>query len=203
MNLHEVWRKLEVEKLEVDHPSPLNPWAAKSKHPIAKLKSAYKMTALFSLVFLILCVVLFFLIDQWVVQVGLLATNVSFLFGFVTNFSMFRKIDRGLPMDGNVRMALQNTYDYIRSNIRFQERTALFFYPLSGSAGFMVGTAITGADVWALLQLPAVYWSLLAFAVIITPVGWLSTRWMYKVSYGVCLAQLRDLIAELDQPVEE
>lgn len=203
MNLQEVWKKLEVEKLEVDHPSPLNPWAAKSKHPVAKLKTAFKIATLFTLTSLLLFVVLFFLFDQWVVKAGLLVTTAGFLLAFMTNFSTLRKIDQALPLDGNVKMALQNTYDFIRLNIRFQERTALLFYPVSAAAGFMIGTAIMGADVWIFLQQPVVHWSLLGFVVIITPVGWLSTRWMYKMSFGVCLAQLRDLIAELDQPTEE
>lgn len=203
MNLHEVWKKLEVEKLEVDRPSPFNPWATQSKHPVAKLKTAYKITMLFALLSLVLFAALFFVFDQWLVKVGLLVTTAGFLFAFITNFSMLAKIDKSLPLDGNVKMALQNTYDLIRLNIRFQERTALLFYPLSAAAGFMMGTAITGTDVWIFLQQPLAHWSLLGFVVIITPVGWLSTRWMYKVSYGVCLAQLRDLITELDQPAEE
>lgn len=199
MNLQEVWKKLEMEKLEVAQPSLLNPWATKSKHPVAKLKEAYKITTIFSVVFLAVFVVLLFLFDQWVVQVAIGATIVGYVFFFVTNFSMFRRIKTGLPLDGSVKSALQSTYDFITANIRFQERTALFIYPVAAAAGYVMGAAASGADAWEFIQKPVVLWLLLAFVIIATPLCWMLTRWMYKVSYGVCLAQLRALIEELEQ----
>jgi hypothetical protein len=198
MNLQEVWKKLEMEKLEVEKPSPLNPWAIKSKHPVAKLKEAYKITTIFALVFLVVFVALLFVFDQWVVKVGLLATIAGYIFFFVTNFSMFRKIKTELPLDGSVKVALQTTYEFITSNIRFQERTALFIYPVAGAAGYVMGAAIAGADTWEFVQKPIALWILLGFVIVATPLCWLLTRWLYKVSYGVCLAQLRSLIDELE-----
>lgn len=200
MNLQEVWKKLEVEKLEVTKPSPLNPWATKSKHPVAKLKEAYKISTLFALVFLVAFIVLFFVFDQWVVKIGLLATIAGYIFFFVTNFSMFRKIKTELLLEGSVKSALQSTYNFITDNIRFQERTALFIYPVAGAAGYVMGAAVAGADTWEFVQKPVVLWILLGFTVVATPLCWLLTRWLYKVSYGVCLAQLRSLIDELEQP---
>jgi hypothetical protein len=200
MNLQEVWKKLELEKLEVAQPSLLNPWATKSKHPVAKLKQAYQITTIFALVFLIAFFVLLFVFDQWVVKIGLLATIAGYIFFFVTNFSMYRKIKTELPLDGSVKQALQSTYEFITSNIRFQERTALFIYPVAAAAGYVMGAAMEGADAWEFVQKPIALWVLLGAVIISTPLGWLLTRWMYRVSYGVCLAQLRALINELEQP---
>ncbi|MBL7854593.1 MAG: hypothetical protein JNL17_09340 [Cyclobacteriaceae bacterium] len=201
MNLQDVWKKLEVEKLEVARPSPLNPWAIKSKHPVAKLKEAYKITTLFSVVFLIGFIVLFFLFDQMLVKLGLAATIVGYIFFFVTNFNMYRKIKAEFPVESDLKSVLTHTYTFITSNIRFQERTALFIYPIAGAAGFLMGGASAGADPEAFIQKPVVVAILVVFLIIATPLCWLLARWLYRISYGVCLAQLKELIDELEKPL--
>jgi hypothetical protein len=200
MNLQEVWKKLEMEKLEVTKPSPLNPWSTKSKHPVAKLKEAYKITTWFSIAFLVGFVVLFFLFDQVIVKVGLAATIAGYVFFFVTNFSMYRKIKTEFPVDRDLKTVLTHTYHFIRDNIRFQERTALFIYPIALAGGYFMGAASAGAEVAEFMQRPVAIWVLVGAAVVATPLCWLLARWLYRISYGVCLAQLKELIDELERP---
>jgi hypothetical protein len=200
MNLQEVWKKLEMEKLEVGNPSNLNPWATRSKHPVVKLRNAYQISTFFSATFLLAFVFLFFAFDQTLVKIGLGITIAHYIFFFATNFSMYRKIRTDFPFDGNLKSVLKNTHIFITDNIRFQERTALFIYPFAGTTGFLMGAAASGANVAELLQEPVAVWALVIFLVIATPLSWLLARWLYKISYGVCLAQLRQLIDEMEKP---
>lgn len=203
MNLNEVWKKLEIEKLEVDKPSPLNPWATRSKHPVAKLKEAYKISTLFALVFLICFIFLFFIFDQTIVKIGLAATIVAYVFFLTTNFRMYARIKTDFPVDRDLKTVLRHTYDFIIANIHFQERTALFIYPVAGASGFVMGGAAAGANMLELLQKPVVMWTLIGTVVILTPLSWLFARWLYKISYGVCLGELKRLIDELERPAIE
>lgn len=198
MNLNEVWQQLNKEKLGADKPVVINT-QMHSKHPVAKLKRAYLISTVFSLVILIGFIALLFVFDQLLVRVGLLCTIAGYGFFLSTNYSMFKSIKTEFPVDRDVKTALMHAEAFISANIRFQERTALFIYPVAATAGFLMGGAAAGAEVMLLMQKPLAIWSLVIFIAIATPLSWLLTRWLYNISYGVCLKQLKDLIHEMEK----
>jgi hypothetical protein len=112
---------------------------------------------------------------------------------------MYRKINTDLPVDQSLRAALTHTHTFISENIRFQERVALFIYPVAATAGFLMGLA-SGGDVDALLQKKAVLVILLVMIAILTPLAFYLARWLYNVSYRSCLVEIKQLIDELDNP---
>ncbi|MBY0434664.1 MAG: hypothetical protein K2U26_11190 [Cyclobacteriaceae bacterium] len=202
MNLQDVWKKLELEKLEVSKPSPINPWAAKSKHPVEKLRNAYRISTIFSVTFLAMFVLLLFLFKEPIVLGGLALVIVFYLIFSVINFGMYRKINTQLPIDQNLKVVLNETYLFIKNNIRFQERFALFFYPFAASAGFLLGLSAQSGNAQQMMNERAVVIIMVIVAVVLTPIAWLLARWMYRVSYGVCLAELKRLIEELEKSPE-
>ncbi len=199
MDLQEVWKKLEHDKLEKPVLGAIE-IRKKSKHPVQKLKRNYLYTTGFSVLFLIGFIILFFLFDEWLVKGGLILVILSYIFYLITNFSMYRKIQVALPVDGNLKAALQHTHDFITDNIRFQKLTSIFIYPIAGVSGFMMGGAIGSGNITKMMQNKYVLISMLVTIAILTPLSHWLASWMYKISYGKCLTELKERIAELENP---
>ncbi len=199
MDLQEVWKRMESEKLARPVLGSVEVRKT-SKHPVAKLKRAYLISTGFALVFLIGFIVLTFTFHQPIVKGSLLLVIVGYVFFLVVNLSMYRKINVQLPVDQSLRAALTHTHTFISENIRFQERVALFIYPVAATAGFLMGLA-SGGNVEALMQKKVVLIILLFTIAILTPIAFYLARWLYKVSYGSCLTELKRLIEEIDNPL--
>lgn len=200
MDLQSVWKKLESEKLEVIRPTRLMPWPPKSKHPVKKLKNAYLISTGFAFLFLLGFITLFILFPVPVVRISLALVIASYIFFLVVNFSMFKKIKVDLPVDQNLKFVLRHTHDFIAENIRFQERAAFFIYPVAGTAGFLLGGTVAGADMVVLMmEKKIVIVILLVLLAILTPLCFYLARWMYKISYGTCLKELEERIHELEE----
>jgi hypothetical protein len=112
---------------------------------------------------------------------------------------MYREIKIDVLFDSNLRVALKDTHQFITANIRFQERFALFVYPFAGAAGMLVGLASGGGSAEKYLNEKIVIILLILVPLALTPLCWFFARWLYKISYGVCLAELKKLIDEIDR----
>jgi hypothetical protein len=199
MDLLDVWKKLETEKLEKPVLGSAAP-GKKSKHPVQKLKEAYLTTSIFAVVFLIVFVFIFFQTHEVLVKSLMALVIVAYIFFFVINISMFSRIQTPLPVERSLREVLQHTHTFISDNIRFQERVALYIYPVAGAAGFFLGGSHGTDDFGGFLEHKSIYVILVITLAVLTPLCFYLTRWMYKISYGKCLTELKLLIDELNRP---
>ncbi len=199
MDLQKVWKQLDTDKLSKPVEGSVR-IQKKSKHPVQKLKNAYLQTTSFAFVFLIGFIVLYFVFHEPIVKAGLLLVIIGYIFFFVVNFSMYRKINVVLPVDSSLKTVLEHTYNFITDNIRFQERVAIFIYPIAASAGFLMGGSVGSGNVEKMLEEKFVVISLIVTAIVLTPLAFYLTRWLYKVSYGKCLIELKARIDELKRP---
>lgn len=198
MKLEDIWKKLEEERLEIPSPERVNPWKSTSRHPVEKLKRAYLYSTGFSVFFLLLFVAMIFVFPHPLVKAGIALVVAGYVFFLVTNLSMYRHINRFDVSAMNLKSTLQETYDIIRENIRFQEKAALLIYPVATAAGFLMGAAASGADISKFIQRTEVPYILAGLTIILTPIAYYAARWLHKVSYGACLTQLRELILNME-----
>lgn len=199
MELQDVWKQLEAGPLQ----SPVNGSVTivkHSRHPVQKLKSAYLRTTAMAVIFLLGFVALLFFFPQPWVKVSLVLVIISYVFFSVINFRMYRQIKADLPMDHSLKEVLQQTHSFISNNILFQERAALLIYPIALVTGFLMGGAMGGRDLEALFEKPVTAWLLGGFIVVMTPACFYLSRWLYHISYGVCLRELAEKIKELENP---
>ncbi|MBS1506285.1 MAG: hypothetical protein JSS79_06550 [Bacteroidetes bacterium] len=199
MDLQEVWKKLETEKLNKPVLGAVT-IAKKSKHPVQRLKNAYLITTAFSVVCLAFFLYLFIVSPERLVKGSLLLVILAYVFFFVINYSMYKKINIALPVNKSLKEALTHTHDFITSNIKFQERVSLFIYPIAAASGFFLGGAEASSDLETLMRKNVVIISFFLTLAIITPLSYYLTKWMYKISYGRCLLDLQGLIHELENP---
>jgi Ca2+/Na+ antiporter len=199
MELRELWKKLESEKLSKPVVGAVH-IQKKSKHPVEKLKRTYFASTLFAIFFLFCFIALLFLFHEPVVKTGIAVVVAIYIFFVYINFKTYKRIDTKLLLDQNLKSALEETYQFIKDNIRFQERFSLYIYPLCGAAGMLMGLATGGGEATKYLDNNFVLGLLVVVPLLLTPPCWLLAKWLHKVSYGASLKQLKELIDEMEKP---
>ena len=135
MELRELWKKLDSDKLTKPVLGAVRIQKKIQTSGTNVKECIFDHNGIF-FVFLIGFMVLFFLFDETIVKAGLVFMIANYIFFFVANFSMYRKVNVVLPIDQSLKKALEHTYQFITENIHFQERMALFIYPLAAASGF-------------------------------------------------------------------
>lgn len=198
MELQEIWKKLETEKLEVVRATSLVEWPPKSKHPVRKLFNAFLGALLFVVFFEGIFVYLFVKSDHPLVQLFLALVIIAYVFFFVVNYKVFRSIQNGIDLSGNINETLRSIYNSVTSGLAFQRKASLIIYPIAASAGFLLGFS-TQKDPSRVIQ----EWYLLAImigvSIALTPLSYWLARWMEKISYQKYCDQLKALIDQTDQ----
>jgi hypothetical protein len=71
---------------------------------------------------------------------------------------------------------------------------------LAAASGFLMGGSAGSGNVEKMLEVKEVILIMIITSIVLTPIGFYLTRWMYKVSYGKCLIELKALIDEMERP---
>jgi hypothetical protein len=203
MNLNEAWKKLEHERLE--KPAKWEPClpgeGCRSKHPALELKRGLGITLGFSVVFLILVIALIFLFDHPLIKLFTGMVAGSYLFFSVYTYLTLKNVTLQLEQafDTTLKTSLEKIHRIVLQFIRLQEKAALFIYPFSITAGFMMGLS-AGNNFDEDIQDPTTLIILAISIAVLTPACYFLAKWMYKVSYDKYLDQLKKLIDEMDNP---
>ncbi len=199
MELGELWKKLESDKLSKPVLGAVH-IQKKSKHPVEKLKNTFMASTLLAIFFLFCFIALFFLFHEAIVKAGIGVVIVIYMIFVYVNYKTYQKINITIPIDQNLKSVLQQTYDFIRNSIRFQERFSLFVYPLCGAAGMLMGLAMGAGEAQKTLDKNIVLVLLVVIPLLLTPPCWFLAKYLHKISYGRSLDGLKKLIEELERP---
>jgi hypothetical protein len=197
MDLKEVWKKLEQEKLNQPVVGAVEVNKT-SKHPMQKLIQLFKLTLGFAAFFEICFSALLFMMDQPIVKVFLVIMIIVYLFFFVINYRVLRNIQKSFRLDLNLKSTLKQVYDNIMSTLAFQRKASIIIYPLAATAGFLMGLSAE-KDAAIMIQKWQIIVTLVITIIILTPSCYYLARWMEKVSYGKYLTQLRELIQQFEK----
>lgn len=197
MELKEIWKKLETEKLEVVRATALAEWPPKSKHPVRKLERAFFYALLYVVFFEGAFVYLLINFQQPLVRLFLVLVILSYVFFFVVNYKVYKKIRSSIDFSGDLFSTLSSIYNNVTASLRFQRKAAIFIYPVAGSAGFLLGFA-TEKDPSLVIQEPWLLLIMIGTSLALTPVGYYLAKWLEKISYGKYCLQLKNLIDQLE-----
>jgi hypothetical protein len=203
MDLHKTWKKLEHDRLEkpAQWRADVHPEKSKSKHPALKLKKSLETTLGFSIVFLVLFIALIFLFDHWLIKLFIGVVAGAYVFFTWYNYLTLKELKLQLvqAFDSSLKTSLEQIHRIVYQSIRFQEKAALFIYPFSVIAGYMMGLSQHN-NFEQDIQDSTVLLALLIAIVVLTPACYFLAKWMYKISYDKYLNQLKKLIDEMDRP---
>ena len=202
MNLQETWNKLNREKLGTPGDPLLPAFKKHSRHPVQKLIRAFQVTLGFTVVFGIFFIVLLFVFEPWIIRLFLGLLIIAYLLFFLYNLKTYKtlQLEWDNPFDGSLKEAFHKIHHVAHSSIRFQEKAALYMYPISITGGYLMGLFtgnseqfeknVTNLNVLAILGV---------CMIIFTPVCYYLAKWMYKLSYDKYLQQLQSLLKDMQR----
>ncbi len=201
VELGEVWKKLEAEKLSQPMDAKFDPKRT-SKHPVNKLIRNFKITLGFALFFELVFIYLLFVFTQPIVLAFTVLMILVYVFYIVVNYKTLQSIVKTSGMDGNLKQTMHQIYENVNASLKFQRKSSILIYPFACTAGFLMGLSIE-SDAVEMLQKSFTLIALAISILVITPLSYLLALWMEKVSYGKCLKQLEELIQEFDREENE
>ena len=201
MELSEVWKKLEADKLSQPLDAKFDP-KRYSKHPVNKLIRNFKLTLGFAIFFELGFIYLLFVFTQPIVLGFTVLMVLVYIYYIVVNYQILKNIERSSNMDGDLKRTLHQIYENVSASLKFQRRSSLIIYPFACTAGFLMGLS-ANSDALEMLQKNFTLIALAISIVVLTPLSYLFALWLEKVSYGKSLKQLEALIKEFDREENE
>ena len=104
-----------------------------------------------------------------------------------------------VDLSGNLHDTLETYYQKVKRILRYEELIGLTLYPISATAGFIVGLNAESDNSdffddwkgWVIL---------LGVLIILTPLCHLFSKWLNKVAFGKYLKKLEESLEELNKP---
>lgn len=165
--------------------------------PLKKMKKLLKTNMLWAVLFVILYAVILFYYPFWQIRLFIGVALIFNLWGIVSGWKLHRSINDDI-LTGSLMTELQRNRTALRSWMRVQTIVAVCVYPFCVCGGFMLGGVLgSGKTVELFMSKPVAWWALIICVIILTPVGYLAAKWMFKKSFGKIVTQLDEAILSL------
>ncbi len=198
MDLEQIWKNAGTDKtiykdINVTVLSRLH-----SNNPIKKMEQNLRINIGWGIAVCIIYAIIIYKVNLWQIQLIfclLLGFSVALI---AAAFKMLRKLaDSDLTSD-NLLAKLQEHYEKIQLWLKTQQKTAVAFYPVSITGGFLLGGCSgSGKSVEYFMSKPAV-WIILGICwIVLTPACIWLVRKMNYISFGKYLEVIKNNINEL------
>jgi uncharacterized membrane protein YqjE len=142
-------------------------------------------------------VAIIYFFSFWQIRVLIAITLIFTLWALATAWQFYRSVNETVSAN-NLLAELKRNRDALNSWMRIQMRVAVFVYPFSAAGGYLWGGVLgSGKNVSAFMSKPIAAWALIASIIILTPLGYLAGKWMFKKTFGKVITQLDENIASL------
>ena len=172
--------------------SPKHLASLQSTAPLAKLKRNILINGIWGAILMVPVGALLFYFPQLPVRIGVIAYllfSVWVLFGAA---GIYRRLQSFMPSESNLLSELNRHYDTIQHWSKTQQLVAIFIYPITTSAGFLMGGMVgSKLDWFDFLSKPAVPIILIVTLIITTPLCYYGTKWLMQYTFGKHLDRLK------------
>ncbi len=170
----------------------------KAVDPLHKLRKNIRINSGYGVLFVLIGIYVMYNSPYFWVRFLLGAMVAGMIANVVYNEYLIRKVLLTPPADQNIRLRLSMIHYRMKQALRTIEYVALFFYPLSITAGFVLALADSGK-----LNLIETDKTLQAILIgsyfVVTPLCFLLTRWLNKVAFGNEVERLGQLVKEMEE----
>lgn len=204
MNIEQAWKRLNEGHFDPGEPVRIavsDLMRHPKQSPLAILRRNAKINMGFAAVFLVGFCVLFVQFPHPYIRLCLGVIVLAYLAALVFTAYKLRRLPPMPDLSGQILPVMKAYHDQLRAWIDWQEKVALFIYPVSVMGGALLGIA-SEADLDTVLQKPPVLWILGLAVVVLTPAAHWLARWMGKIAFGKYLDQLKaniDLLEKHEQ----
>jgi hypothetical protein len=201
MDIQQEWNRLNESRFAAGEPARLAV-ADLMQHPktspLIVLRRNAWINMAFAVAFLILFVALFVWYPHPYIRICLSVVMLAYLAAILFTAYKLRNLPPLPDMAGALLPVMKAYHDQLRSWLDWQEKVALFIYPVSTLGGGLLGISSEG-NLDEVLQKPPVLWILAIAAILLTPAAHWLARWMGKIAFGKYLDQLKTNIDLLEK----
>jgi len=165
--------------------------------PLTKLRRNIRINSGYGIVFGLGFLALFLYFDFFWVRFFLGILLVGYALSIVYNSYLLRKVLITPAADENIRIRLNLIYYRMKKALQTIEIAALFFYPISLTAGFVMALAEAG-KIDKLSTEPVLQWLLVACFVVFVPLCYLLTKLLNKIAFGKEVDRIYTLLQAYD-----
>ncbi|WPP48197.1 hypothetical protein [Catalinimonas niigatensis] len=168
----------------------------KSVDPLVKLKKNVKAKLLLIAFFSLLFLVIILSTDKVYNKILMSPLILAYLVGLVLIFGQYRIlnfVDKNLSL----KETLEIYYLRISQISKYEQRVALFIYPVSITAGFVYGFTMN-RDVEDILSDQRILSLLIALNLVLVPACYYLARWMDYKAFGTYLEHLKEDLNQLN-----
>jgi hypothetical protein len=199
MDLREQWSQISSEQIEDTKTSKediMHAIHAKSQAPLDKLRKKLYYKILWTDLGIIFFAIMFVLTDIFIVRALIGVIGVCYIVGLVFLVKEYLALREPITMDENLLQTLTRYYQKFTSILKYEERFGLFVYPISASAGFLIGASVDTPLQENLAKPVFTLILVLTVAVLVPVCNWLA-KWMNRRSFGQYLEKLALNIKQL------
>ncbi|HEY8398697.1 MAG TPA: hypothetical protein VIK80_12205 [Flavihumibacter sp.] len=169
-------------------------------HPLIKLTRGLRRNIIWSLLILIGYVMIMIIFPYWQVLLTLTITSAFTIYVVWGAWTLYRAIQT--TTRNSTRPLLEELklhHDEISAWGRIQIKLGIFVYPFAATGGYLCGgLARTGLTLDQLLERGRFVYLLPVVILVLVPLGYLASKWMFRRSFGKLLIQLKGLIDSLE-----
>lgn len=165
--------------------------------PLKRMKRMLKINMGCAVVIAAIYIVVIGLVHEWQVQLLIGIALVFTLWGALSAWRLYKRVDDAV-LAGSLLTELQRNRDALQAWLRLQIKVSVCVYPFCVAGGFLLGGVIgTGKSVEVLMSRPHMLLWLTAAIIILAPIGYGLTKWMFRQSFQKVVIQLDSHIRQL------
>nr|MBC7612753.1 hypothetical protein [Pseudopedobacter sp.] len=112
-------------------------------------------------------------------------------------FQLYKSIETNVTAN-NLLSELKRVVYILEEWIGVQCKVAIFVYPISATGGYFLGGVIgSGKTVGQFMSRPFVVYAFIITIIILMPICYYLSKWMFNYSFGKSIKQMQKLIDEL------
>ena len=164
--------------------------------PLAKLQSNFRMNLVLAVICTALMAVLFYMSDGIWAQVLIGIIIIGYIAAIWQTTYLYNRYLKNLYPDEDIKSYLGTLHRSIKEGLKYQEIIAILFYPVSLAAGYFFSLYEQGeADTF--FTDPVIWGALIGVILVMTPLLFLLSRWLYKITFRKYLDQIEEILTEL------
>jgi len=168
--------------------------------PLVKLKQMLLYNILLAVVVILVYFLLMRYVAIWQIKASLAVVIVFCLWCLYQSLKLYFALNTEIVVTNSVLAELKRHYNAFNRWMLLNQRAALFIYPFSVTAGFLLGGAVgSGKAVEDFIYKPYVIVALVICIAVLEPVSYYLARWLFKMLFGAQMNALKNTIAELER----
>lgn len=200
MNLQEIWKATLPSTENLPSINGMENLDFKGlKNPLMQVKKRLKQSIIWSAVFALFYIPILLYFRVWQIQLFIGIPFLSTVWAGYSTYLFYQSFESNVSAN-NLLSELKRVLSIIKRLITEQSKIWIFIYPFSVIGGYILGGILrTGKTIEQLFERPIMIYVLIISVLIVSPLCYYLSKYMFKMAFGKILLQMEKLIKELTE----